>query len=167
MAIRKNLYQPIDTDVINFDTAITLNLIKSHHRVILEPEAFSLVDASHDLKDSCLDRIIKSKGNFQILFRNLGTLLIPRTGFAFNFFSRKVIRWLVPFFLLAIFIIPFVLIEHSSMWPLIAIQVIIYGYAVFSWFFRSKFKLPKYGNVITYFSVMNAAVLYGFYAICY
>ena len=163
LAIRRDLYKPVSVDTINFDAAITFDLIKSGHRVLVDKDAISLKNTSKDLKDLFSAQTLKAKGGFQTLFREFSYLIPPRTWFAFSFISHKVIRWLVPFLLIVIFNVPIILFEDNLMKLFLIIQILFYSLAWFGWHFRKKMRLPFITNVVTYFTVMNIAVLVGFF----
>lgn len=163
LAIRRELYTPIDLNYISFDAAITFDLVKKGYRVIIDDEAISLTDASSDMKNAFSERSARARGSFQTLFREFGFLFPPRNWFAFTFVSHKCIRWMIPFLLLVIFIVPFFLLSSTIMQLLLIIQLAFYGYGLFGWFYRNKITLPGYTNLITYFTIMNVAILVGFF----
>ena len=162
MAVRRSEYEQIPRDTINFDAAITFDLINKGHRVIIDDEAVSLTEASQDIKTLYTERVLKAKGSFQTLFRYFSKLIPPRNWFAFTFVSHKLIRWFAPFLLAIVFVVPFFLLDNVFMQLLMIIQLAFYGYGAAGWFLRNKVKLPKYTNFITYFAVMNAALFVGF-----
>lgn len=161
MAIRRELYTPIDKDTINFDAALTFNLVNQGYRVIIDDEAVSLTEASEDINQLYRERVQKSKGSFQTLFRQFSSIIPPKTWFAFTFVSHKLIRWLAPFLLLAVFIIPFFLLDSVFMQMLVVVQMAFYLYGVVSWLLRNKIRIPGYANFISYFVVMNTAMFIG------
>jgi len=163
LAIRRELYTPIDRNYINFDAAITFDLVKKGYRVIVDDEAISLTQVSADIKHLFKERTLKARGSFQTLFREFTYLIPPREWFSFTFVSHKVIRWIAPFLLLVIFIVPWFLLDNVLMKMLLILQIAFYLYGAFGYFFRNKVKLPGYTNVITYFTVMNAAMFVGFF----
>lgn len=163
LAIRKELYQPVPENTINFDTAITFNIVKSGHRVLVDKNAVSFRDSKQDIKDLFKEQTLKTKGGFQTLYREFSFLFPPRTWFAFNFISHKVIRWLIPFMLIALYVIPIFQFENAFLKIFFILENLFYLLALAGWFFRKKEMLSGATNIITYFSVMNLAVLVGFF----
>jgi cellulose synthase/poly-beta-1,6-N-acetylglucosamine synthase-like glycosyltransferase len=163
LAIRRELYSPVSRDYINFDAAITFDLVKRGYRVIIDDEAISLTLVSADIKNLFKERTLKARGSFQTLFREFTYLMPPRDWFSFSFVSHKVLRWIAPFLLLVLFIVPWFMLDNVFMQMLLIVQVVFYLYGAFGWFFRNKIKLPGYTNLITYFTVMNAAMFVGFF----
>lgn len=161
LAIRKTLYQPVARDYINFDSAITFDLVKQGYRVVLEDEAISLMSSSRDMKNSFNERIVMAKGGFQTLFREWRQLMPPKTWFAFTYLSHKSLRLFIPFLLLILLFVPFWLLDNPVMLIFLILQGFFYLFAVFGWLFRKKFKLPVYVNLASWYTAMNFAVLAG------
>ena len=163
LAIRRALYTPVDLNYINFDAAITFNLVKRGYRVIVDDEAISLTEALPDMITAFRERSTRAKGSFQTLFKQFFFLFPPRSWFAFTFLSHKVIRWIAPFLLLTMFIVPFFMLGSVIMQLILIVQLAFYSYGVFGWFYRNKITLPGYTNLITYFTVTNVAMFAGFF----
>ncbi len=163
LAIRKSLYHPVARDYINFDSAITFDLVKQGYRVVLDDEAISLMSSSRDMKNSFSERLVMAKGGFQTFFREWRQLIPPRSWFAFAYLSHKALRLLIPFLLLILFCVPFWLLNSPIMLIFLVLQVFFYLFAVFGWLLRKKYKLPVYVNFASWYGVMNVAVLAGFF----
>ena len=163
LAIRRELYAPVDLNTINFDAAITFNLVKKGYRVIVDEEAISLAQALPDMQQAFDERSVRAKGSFQTLFKQFFYLFPPRDWFSFTFVSHKGIRWLIPFLLLALFIIPFFMLGSTLMQLALIIQIVFYIVGIFGWLYRNKITLPGYTNLITYFTMMNVAMFLGFF----
>ena len=162
LAIRKSLYQPVAKDYINFDSAITFDLVKQGYRVILDDEALSLMGSSRDMKNSFRERVIMAKGGFQTFFREWRQLIPPKSWFAFAYLSHKVLRLFVPFLLLILLSVPFWLLDDPLMLVFLAMQILFYILALFGWFFRKSLNLPAFINLASWYVSMNFAVLAGF-----
>ncbi len=99
-AVRRRAFKVLDSDMINDDTAITLDLIQQGLRVIYEPRALSEEKASISLEDDFRVKARMVLGGFQIMGRYRKFLFPPRTGFAIQFLVHKTLRHLMPVFLL-------------------------------------------------------------------
>jgi len=163
LAIRRELYKPVPDNTINFDSAITFNLVKSGYRVIADRDAISLKETSKDIVDLFNEQSLKARGGFQTLFREFEFLFPPKTWFAFSFLSHKVIRWFIPFMLIILFVISIIQFDNGFMKLFLAAQILFYALTGFGWYFRKKIQLPMITNISTYFVVMNLAVLTGFF----
>lgn len=162
LAMRKSLYQTIDRDYINFDTAITFQLTGQGYRVLLEDEALSLMDSSRDLKNSFHERVTMARGGFQSLFREWRQLFKLRTWFTFSYHSHKTLRLLIPFLLLVLFLVPFWLLNDTLMLGFMVVQLVFYIIAILGWFLRTTMELPVVIKLASWYATMNAAVLVGF-----
>ncbi|MFQ5674971.1 MAG: glycosyltransferase family 2 protein, partial [bacterium] len=160
-AIRKSLYSYPDNGTVNDDYVIPMGVIKQGYRTIYEPKAVAYEEAEQMKGFSRRLRI--AVGNFQqlsvikFLFKPLRELLL------FQFFSHKVLRLLVPFFLLFIFGANFFL--HATVYQVIlTLQILFYGAAIFGWIFQKTktveiplVKLPYY------FFMINTSYLIGLF----
>lgn len=99
-AIRRKLYCPLPQKTINDDSAITLDIVKKGYRVVYEPEALSIEEASITLQDDFNVKARMVYGGFQIINRYRHFLLPHKSFFAFQFFSHKTLRYTMSFFLL-------------------------------------------------------------------
>ena len=162
-AIRRVLYKEIPNDVINDDTAITLNIIKQGYRVVYEPEAISSEEASVVLADDFNVKVRMVCGGYQTLRMFRDMLLPPRSYFAVQFLSHKALRWLMPVLLLSLFV--------SNLFILKGIYKII-------WLGQTLFYLSAAVGLVTrrrtsevlflyyplYYCTMNLAAAYGLLA---
>jgi poly-beta-1,6-N-acetyl-D-glucosamine synthase len=161
LAIRKSLYQTIDKGYINFDSAITFKLIEQGYRVILEDEALSLMDSSRDMKNSFHERVTMARAGFQTLFREWRQLFSFKSWFTFSYHSHKTLRLFIPFLLIALFLIPFWLLEDPVMILIMALQLVFYILALAGWFLRDYSDTPAFIKLAIWYVSMNAAVLVG------
>lgn len=160
-AIRRNLFRPIDPALINDDAAITIDLIRSGYRVLYEPDAHSFEHASIHMEDDFHVKVRMVAGGFQTLFHYWRFLMLPRGWFAFAFLSHKVLRWLMPLFLMAFAIASLSLYERGLGQLAITAQLLFYGLAVTGWRQRRTGALPNYLYIPLYFCTMNLAALLG------
>ena len=118
-ALRRELYTPLSTDVINDDFIIPMSIIRQGYRV-LYCESHAAVELEHASDNQNFNRRKRiSKGNFQQLILCLD-LLSPRYGYvAFNFFSGKALRSLMPIFLALLFVMSFVMGLNSEFYLLL------------------------------------------------
>lgn len=101
LAIRKELYQKINENYME-DFMLPLLVLEKGYRVIFEPKAFSSEKTSGVASDvfRCKARIITQ--DFTAFFSVIGRLIIHTPMVAVQLISRKLLRWLVPFFLIVI-----------------------------------------------------------------
>lgn len=102
-AIRKSLYRPLDPRTLLDDVDTPLAIIAQGYRAVFEPKALA-----HDLvaptgTDEFRRKVRTLAGNYQ-LFVQHARLLAPGSPIAWQFWSHKVFRTLVPFWLVAVFV---------------------------------------------------------------
>lgn len=159
-AIRKDLFRPVETYLINDDTAITFNIIRVKKRVVYEPEAVSTELASIQLKDDFGVKVRMVAGGFQSVLYFFWDLFPPTTFFAFEFLSHKLIRWLVPVFMITLFVSN-VFISKPVYTIFLAGQIIFYLSAGLGYLILNSGKNPGAFYFPLYFCVMNLAALMG------
>lgn len=109
-AFRKACFEPIPAHFLVDDFFINMTCIEKGYRCITQKEAVVLEDVSNDLLIEFRRKIRISSGNFQNL-RRFWRLLFKFNWVSFTFFSHKVLRWILPVFLL---LMSFHVIRHSD-----------------------------------------------------
>jgi len=160
--LRKELFQPLKSDVIQIDDFIWPVSVYNHgYRGVYEPDAIANEEASPYVEAEFRRKIRIGTGDYRALVE-CWPLLLPWKGWiAFSFWSHKVLRWLAPFLLIALFITNAFLREYR--WGFFA-QCSCYlaaGLGVF--FSRQTNLLAKVLRVPYYFVGSNIALLIGFY----
>jgi cellulose synthase/poly-beta-1,6-N-acetylglucosamine synthase-like glycosyltransferase len=99
-AFRKRCFEPIPEHFLVDDFYINMICIEKGLRCVTQTEAIVLEDVSNDLLIEFKRKIRISSGNFQNL-RRFWPLLFKFNWVSFTFFSHKVLRWILPVFLVA------------------------------------------------------------------
>jgi len=99
-AFRKNCFEPIPEHFLVDDFYINMTCIEKGYRCLTQSAAVVLEDVSNDLLIEFKRKIRISSGNFQNLKR-FWRLLLRFNAVSFTFFSHKVLRWILPVFLVA------------------------------------------------------------------
>jgi poly-beta-1,6-N-acetyl-D-glucosamine synthase len=161
-AIRKELYQIIPEEVINDDTAITFNIIQGGYRIVYEPEAFTYEEASIRLEDDFNVKARMVSGGFQTLSLYRRMLFPPKNFFALQFLSHKVLRWIMPVLLIALYISNIFILTKPYLLFFTG-QSIFYGAAAAGFFLRRGSHKVRPLYLPLYYCYMNAAALKGIY----
>ena len=158
-AIRRSLFRPLPADTILDDLAIPLEVIKQGYRVGYERRAFAFERATQGSRHEFVRKRRTLAGNYQIIAR-YWRLLLPQSPIAWQFWSHKVFRLLVPYALMLMLIGSF-----GLPWPLRAVvfgaQGLFYGLALTAVFVRHS-KRP-WLNIPYAFCVLNWAAVAGSY----
>lgn len=158
-AIRKDAFRPIPDGTIIDDFIIFLNVRKSRYRTVFDPEAVAFERSAPSLKDEYWRKVRIGAGDFQAI-RLAGSFLNPKSGaVSFSFWSHKVLRWLVPFFLIGFLVCNIALVRENTFFMIcVILQLLFYALFVVGVFYRN----PVYFKVPYYFVSMNMALLHGF-----
>ena len=161
-AIRKSLYEPIPEYIINDDAELTFSLRRQGYYIKYEMSAISSEKASINIEDDYFVKVRMVAGAYQTITHHWKELIKPLDMFSFMFISHKLIRWLVPHFMVIAFISNAILASDSVYFMLILLQILFYLLASIGIAYKDKSKLPTLLYVPYYFCYMNAAAFHGF-----
>ena len=163
LAVRHSLFHPRKQSIVE-DFQIPLEIRFEGHRVIYDPEAVAIEEIAPTFSTQFARRVRISAGNYQTLFGNL-EYLNPLKGFlAFSFFSHRVLRWLVPLFLVIAFVSSISMISIPEFALLTAAQCVFYSMAVLGYWLKKQGKRAGLFSLPFHFCAMNAALLLGLFA---
>lgn len=161
-AIRREVYTPQPANMIVDDFVISMSVYFKKYRLVYDKTAKAYEETAPDLAGEWRRRVRIGIGNYQALWR-LKSLLLPTYGMvAFTFLSHKVLRWLVPHFLLI------ALITSGLMWSqpcyryLFIVQVIGYLLVWIMYKLAMKTRLPRIIQLPTFLVALNVAMFVGF-----
>ncbi len=101
-ALRADRFSEVPANFLVDDFYLTMRALEEGGDAISEPKAVCYEPVSHNLSEEYRRKARISAGNFQNLVRFRHLWWPPLRPLAFAFFSHKVLRWIGPFFLLAI-----------------------------------------------------------------
>lgn len=160
-AIRRECFKQIASDTILDDMAIPLEVVRQGRRVDFNPNARAYEVVTADIMQEFARKRRTLAGNYQLLFRYWDLLVPFKSPVAWQLWSHKLFRLLVPYALLGIFISSFFL-----PWPyaeiLVAIQVLFYGAALSAHRWRTRMGGAFLSLPYT-FCALNWAALVGSY----
>lgn len=157
-AIRKELYEPIAEDLIS-DFVVSWGIVAKGYRSVYEAQAICFEESnSKDVEEFNM--------RVRVALRSLtGMLLLRRflNPFRYGFFSlqlisHKLLRYLVPFFLLAILAINVILVRIDGSYVIFLYgQILFYSVAIFGYLLQRVGKGSKLLNIPFYFCLVNIA----------
>lgn len=162
-AIRRELYRPMDDDLIIEDFVLTMRLVARGWRVVYEPAAVTWEHASPSLAGEWQRRVRIAAGGFQAIGRLLDMLNPLRGLAAIQYISHKVLRWLSPFFMVVAFVANLALAAEPLYAWLFAGQIIFYLLALAGFVLQTLGKRWWALQVPFYFCFANATSLAGFW----
>ncbi|OYW74349.1 MAG: hypothetical protein B7Z37_18270 [Verrucomicrobia bacterium 12-59-8] len=163
-ALRRDLWTGCPPEIVVEDLYVPLRLLMEGWAVLFEPAALAYEELPPALSDEFGRRVRIGAGDYQILARCLA-LLNPAHGLAaWVFFSHKVLRWLVPFFMLSALLAVFALLLLGAAGSFVVGAACLAVLTLTAaGFFSSRLPGPlgRLAAVSAYFASMNAALLLG------
>ena len=162
MAIRREIFKPLDPDV-GEDFVLPVQVAIEGYRVIYEPEAVSEEILSQDSPNS----MFKSK--VRIISKDLRGLSLNRKIlnplhyplYSWGLISHKLLRWLVPCFLIIMLITNLSLIHIPLFQVIFILQIIFYMSALTGYLWQKKGKPLFIFGIPFSFCLVNLAALVG------
>lgn len=161
-AVRRSLYQPMRPDALS-DFVNPLQVVRGGHRCVYEPAARSYERAADDFSKEFRRKVRIVNRAWRALFR-LRELLNPlRHGlFAVQLVSHKLLRWLVPVLLVALFGATVAVAGKGGIYAFaLAGQVAFYALAGFGYLLRRRPSMPSLLSIPFYFCLVNVASAVG------
>ncbi len=125
-AIRKELIKPLQPDDIN-DFIIPLHVIEQGRRVVLDPEVFCIEPPAVGSGKEFRRQLRITSRTLKAIFGNARFLNPFRFGYySISLLSHKLLRFLVPFFMLGAFITNLILVTTSNLYVLIFIGQVLF-----------------------------------------
>ena len=167
-AIRKELFVPGHVDIVLDDMYTPFKIIQQGYRAIFDDSACAYDQVAGNPKEEYRRKTRTLYGNYQIFAIFPGLFNPFRSPIAWQLFSHKFLRLMVPFFLIALFLINFMLNYETIFHLLLVLQIIFYLMALTGHLARNYNKgLFKYISKICYvpyvFCLLNYSAFVGFW----
>lgn len=157
-SVRRAAYTPLHAEIIS-DLVQPLRAIQKGYRVVFEDRALAYEETTKSSKEEFAMRVrVVTRGMRGIL--SVKELLNPvkYPWISFQLISHKVLRWLVPFFLLALFSSNLFLYDHPTYGLTLGFQLAFYAFALLT-LLVPLHRVWKPLGVPLYFCTLNAAAL--------
>jgi cellulose synthase/poly-beta-1,6-N-acetylglucosamine synthase-like glycosyltransferase len=164
-SVRKAAYTELADDVIS-DLVQPLQAIRKGYRVVFEDRALAYEETTQSTAEEFSMRVRVVTRAMRGLLR-VADLLKPWKFFcpAFQLWSHKVLRWMVPLFLLAILAANFMLLDSPPYRFTLAAQMVFYAAAIVNMLAPLHRKWKPLG-IPLFFCTLNAAALVSMIEIC-
>ncbi len=165
VAFRTSLYEPMPHDTILDDFIQSMQIAAKGFKIVYEPEAYAMEEASVNIKEEIKRKIRICAGGWQSIAR-----LQSRIGWksdaklAFQYYSHRVLRWTVTPFLMIIMFITSGLLSISGdvfLQSIFGLQALFYISALAGYIAETKNIRLKLLYVPFYFCMMNWCVVAG------
>lgn len=163
-AVRKSAYVPLYHEACS-DFIIATKMVEQRLRAIYEPDAVCTEETNRRSDAEMKMRVRVIAQTFTDLWRHRAMLNPFRSGFyAVQLLSHKVMRYLVPFFLIALFAASAILAPASFAYRvLFAAQLFGYACALFAWLLEKVGIRSRLLALPQYFVLANVASLIACY----
>ena len=163
-AVRRSAYVPLYHEACS-DFVIATVMVEQGLRAVYEPGAVCTEETNRQAAKELRMRVRVITQTFTDLWQHRGMLNPLRSGFyAVQLLSHKILRYLVPFFLILIFTSSLVLAPRSFFYALaLAAQACFYAAALVSWAFEHVGVRVPLLSLPQYFVLANLAALLAFY----
>lgn len=161
-AVRKKLFHPIDPQMIP-DFYIPLKVIEQGYRVVYEPDAVSKERVPEVTTNEFKMRVRVIVRSFNAIF-HMRHLLVPSQYplFSFQLISHKILRYLVPFLQMALFLANLKLLGQGYFYTIFFLgQICFYLSAMYGYIIMSRgtkpqklFYIPYYFNLVNFASLV-------------
>jgi cellulose synthase/poly-beta-1,6-N-acetylglucosamine synthase-like glycosyltransferase len=161
-AIRKELYQPLNDFDIN-DLVIPLEIIKQGFRGIIEEYAFCFEKAAEGITEEYRRQVRITSRTIKSVFQKANMLNPLKYGFfSFELFSHKLLRFLVPYLLIALFASNVILLHSGIFYRVTFVgQILFYCLALFRCIGRHRNGVLRSISFAETFVVANFGILMG------
>ena len=159
-AARRSVCEDFSGDM-DSDFRTLLNSVKRGMRGTCDTEAIGYYLDLSDQRREFERKVRTVLRGLTVFFRNLEFMNIYKYGvFSYQLFCHKLLRWLVPFFMIILFVVNIPLAFVSNKYfALLMAQSLLYGVGIFSLFldlYSSKWIIIK---IPIYFITVNASIL--------
>ncbi len=163
-AVRRTAYRPLYNEACS-DFLIATVMVEQGLRAVFEPEAVCTEETNHRADRELRMRVRVITQTFTDLWRHRAMMNPLRSGFyAVELLSHKVMRYLVPFFLIALFASSIVLAPASLFYAAAAVaQALLYVAAALSWALETLGVRVRLLALPQYFVLANLASLLACY----
>lgn len=160
-ALRRALFEPLPPSTIVEDFVLSMRVLEHGYTVRFEPNAKATEPPCPSARAEMVRKIRIGAGGFQALGLTY-RLLSPRYGLcAFAFWGHKVLRWLVPCFLLLALAANLWLARSPFFAALFGMQAVGAIVAFAAHLATERWVMPRWTRPVSYFYLMNYALFCG------
>lgn len=158
-AQRRSLCTPF-TEGMAPDFLSVLRTVGKGYRAVSQPSAVGMMASVKEVRQEFDRKVRTLLRGMTALFAHRELLNPFKHGlFAFALWSHKILRWTVPFFLVALFLVSAVRMDHPFFVAMVVAQLGFYGTAVLALTRKAGVHATAAGRIALYFSTVNAAIL--------
>lgn len=156
-AIRKKLYIPPDEDTLLDDMVIPLKIIEQGYRAIFDQSAHVYDTPSRNMKKESERKVRTLAGNWQLFFTMKNMFNPFKSPIAFQLFSHKFLRVIVPYCMIIVFLSNLLLLDSAGYRMLFLLQSLFYLCALCGFLFY-RLHIRLFNIPYTFCSLHVAAI---------
>lgn len=162
IATRRELFEPLDP-AVSEDFVLPMQAAIKGYRTVYEPEAVSCerlyqVSPQNMFKTKVRTIALDTRGVF-LCQAILNPFRYP--FYAWGLVSHKLLRWLVPYFLIALFTLNLLLLGHAFYNVAVVLPIAFYALALAGYLWQKQGKPPRILGIPFSFCLVNLAALVG------
>lgn len=162
-SVRKKAYEPLPPDIIS-DLVEPLKILEKGYRIVFEPDAVAYEETTEKAGEEFKMRIrVISRGMRGLFYMKKLFNPFKFPFISFQLFSHKILRWLIPFFMIGILLSNLFLLDRMFYKITMALQAAFYAMAVIAWLGEKAHLKLKIFSIPLYFSTVNIASLVSLY----
>ncbi|MEO6612386.1 MAG: glycosyltransferase family 2 protein [Chitinophagaceae bacterium] len=167
-SIRSSLFRELDDEIILDDFIISMQVCLQGYKIAYEPRAFAVETASVSLQEEEKRKVRISAGAYQsIRYLRDALNILKHPLLAFQFISRRVLRWVFcPFLLVVLFLTNILIAVYEPgvdfYMTILFLQAGFYLLALSGWFMLRSGKNAGLFAIPFYFIFMNYCQVKGF-----
>ncbi len=143
------------------DFLSVMNAVEAGFRAVTEPRAVGYMDSVKNSGDEFNRKIRTLIRGMSALFYKRHLLNVFKYGrFSIALISHKLIRWMVPFCLVAMLLSNLFLLDQSIYQLTMAAQVMFYSLAQFAHMRKFRLEESMVGKLALYFTLVNISILF-------
>ena len=160
-AIKRKFFRPPPEETILDDFVISMTVARMGFRVLYEPDAVAIEKGTPAEREEFFRKVRIVAGGIQALRMGVGLPGLRQPVLILGYVSHKLLRWLLPCFLLLL-LVSSAALEYEPLYRLLfATQVLFYSVA-FGYGFKIKgLRRLRFSGVPYYFALVNSAALLG------
>lgn len=160
-AVARKAFRPPSSGIIVDDFVISMTVARLGFRVLYEPRAVAFEGGTPSGSEEFRRKIRIVSGGIQAFKRGEGLPMLSQPFLWFCYGSHKLLRWLLPLFLLWTLVSSVVLATEPLYLVGLILQVLCYVTALAYAFGIGNLKVLKWSGIPYYFCLVNGAALIG------
>ena len=161
-SVRKSLYEPMRADALS-DFVNPLQVVRAGYRCVYDRRAIAFEETAEDFGKEFRRKVRIVNRAWRAMLGMKEMLNPVRYGtFAIKLWSHKMLRWLVPFFLVGLVVVNLLILDEGAIyWLALLGQIVFYMLAAAGWLQRDSDHLSTPLSVPYYFCLVNIASAQG------